>query len=112
MTTGSRGKGQGARALSLEPCVLDLAATDDLPAYVRRWLSAHADMPAQDMGAALDADLRRAFGGRRVYVQRQPKAERLARLAALPPDTPIEAAARAIGVSVGHLYELRKLARD
>ncbi len=85
--------------------------TDDLPAYVRRWISAHADMPAQDMGAALDADLRRAFGGRRVYVQRQPKAERLARLAALPPDTPIEAAARAIGVSVGHLYELRKLAR-
>ena len=24
----------------------------------------------------------------------------------------VEAAARAIGVSVGHLYELRKLARD
>lgn len=86
--------------------------TDDLPAYVRRWLADHADMPADAMGEALDAALRRDFGGRDVYIHRRPKADRLAGVASLPPDTPIEAAARAIGVSVGHMYRLRRLVRD
>lgn len=86
--------------------------TDDLPGYVRQWLQEHADMPVDAMAPALDADLRREFGGRKVHIHRRVKTDRLADLAALPPDTPAEAAARAIGVSIRHMQRLRRLARD
>lgn len=86
--------------------------TDDLPSYVRRWLLSHADMPVEAMADAIDADLRREFGAREVYIPRRAKAARLAALAALPPDMPIEAAAKALGVSTRHLRDLRRLARD
>jgi hypothetical protein len=40
--------------------------------------------------APIEADLRREFGGRDHYVHRRAKADRLQRLAALPPDASIK----------------------
>lgn len=85
--------------------------TDDLPGYVRQWLLDHADMPVTDMAAALDADLRRQFGGGEVYIHRRRKAEHLARLAALPPEATAREVAQALGVGRRRARALRGLTR-
>lgn len=86
--------------------------TDDLPAYVAHWLREHASMPIDDLARALDADLRQQFGGGEVYIHRRPKAERLRRLADLPPEASARQIAAALGVSPTHATRLRRLARD
>lgn len=86
--------------------------TDDLPAYVSRWLREHASMPIDDLARALDADLRQQFGGGEVYIHRRPKADRLRRVSALPPDASARQIAEALGISRTHAARLRRLARD
>lgn len=86
--------------------------TDDLPAYVAHWLRQHAHMPVDEMARAIDADLRQSFGGGEIYIHRRPKADRLRRLAALPPDASAAQIASALGVSRAHATRLRRLARD
>lgn len=57
----------------------------DLIGRLREWIIERAGVPPA-VWTDIEADLRREFGGRDHYVHRRAKADRLARLAALPPD--------------------------
>jgi hypothetical protein len=80
-------------------------ADADLIACVREWIIERAGV-APDVWAPIEADLRREFGGRDHYVRRRSKAERLQRLADLPPDASAQARCAATDLSASRMYEL------
>lgn len=80
-------------------------ADADLIACVREWIIERAGV-APDVWAPIEADLRREFGGRDHYVRRRIKAERLARLADLPPDASVQDRCTAAGLSASRMHEL------
>lgn len=83
------------------------AQTDDtdLVGRLREWIIERAAVPP-DVWAPIEADLRREFGGRDHYVRRRSKAERLARLADLPPDASVQDRCAAAGLSARRMHEL------
>lgn len=81
------------------------ADTADLIGRLREWIIQRAGV-SPDAWAPIEADLRREFGGRDHYVHRRSKADRLQRLAALPPDAPERDRCAASGLSASRMYEL------
>lgn len=82
-----------------------MTADTDLIGRLREWVIERAAVPA-DVWAPIEADLRREFGGRDHYVRRRSKAERLARLAALPPDASVQDRCAAADLSPSRMFEL------
>ena len=80
----------------------------DLIGRLREWIIERAGVPP-DVWAPIEADLRREFGGRDHYVRRRSKAERLQRLADLPPDASAQDRCAAAELSPSRMYELWSL---
>ena len=77
----------------------------DLIGRLREWIIERAGV-SPDAWAPIEADLRREFGGRDHYVHRRSKADRLQRLAALPPDAPVKDRCAATDLAPSRMYEL------
>lgn len=85
--------------------------SDDFLPRLRELLREHAHVDDCALGT-VEAALRAEFGAQRVYIRRAAKRDRLAALESLPAEMPQVRAAEAIGVSIRHMYRLRRLARD
>ena len=77
----------------------------DLIGRLREWIIERAGVPPA-VWAPIEADLRREFGGRDHYVHRRPKADRLQRLTALPPDASVQDRCAATELSARRMHEL------
>lgn len=84
--------------------------SDDFLPRLRQLLREHAHVDDSALGT-VEAALRAEFGAQRVYIRRAAKRDRLAALESLPAETPPVKAARAVGVSISHMYALRRMAR-